>query len=836
MKASKAAGYSGRALLIIFMVITFSITAIVVLMVVDREAEKTIAKLQSNSAQTEIQAAKNFMDQFFIATDMHISHLVEEPAIIGAVSGGAQINSHQHQAHNNTNHSHGSHGHQSGTDVFKHLHQFHLSNVEVKFCLFNSEGIVVFNTLPQEGPIEQRLQLLRLIKSSSTNETVYLLREQNDQKIIKFYKPIYVKDHLQGVVVGAFPFYNDSFFSKLNSNNSRWFSLTQPGSNWLETPPGDNWKVESIQLAKSNISLVFAINNNASNAQREELLSRLAIALIIALLISSIIVYLFGRRLIINPFQKLEQSRTQLAQQAELLMNKEREATRLANVVKHTRDAVLITDKQGRIEWVNQAFESMTGFRKDEILGIKPGTLLQGEASNEKAIEKLRKAVKEHQPTRVEILNFSRTKQPYWVDIEISPVFNSHGELDKFIAVERDITATKKLQRKLENAVVAADSANIAKTQFLATMSHEIRTPMNGVLGMVQVMLSEAKEQKQKENLSLILESGNHLISILNDILDLTKVEQNKIELESSPFNIEQIIAPLRSTYQAVCQEKGIVLNIECYIDSNTTFLGDRNRVRQVLYNLLNNAIKFTERGGVTVEITNNPTTPSLLRFSVQDSGIGIETSALERIFEPFVQADASTTREYGGTGLGLAIVKQLVEKMGGTIDATSELGQGTRFEFEIKLPVTDGEHIKLVGNKQHYPSAVRPHHILIVEDNRVNAIVACKLLGLEGHTTNTVTNGALALEALNEQHYDLVLMDNHMPVMDGVEACTRIREQFGSGLLIFGWTADVFADSKQAFIDAGADCVLHKPLKKEELCDAIMQFSDTQEHSRYKD
>ncbi len=834
MRASKVADYSGRTLLILFMVITFSITAIAVLLVVDHEAEKTIAKLQSNSAKTEIQAAKNFMDQFFIATDMHISHLVEEPAIIAAVSGDEYLDDHQHHSHND--HSHGTNTTPTGPDVFKHLHQFHLSNVEVKFCLFNSLGSVVFNTLPQEGPIEQRLKLLEVIKSNATRETVYLLKEHNNQKIIKFYKPIYVDTQLRGVVVGAFPYFNESFFSKLSSNNSRWFSLTQPGSNWLETPPEGNWKTESIRLAKSNISLVFGINNAASDLQRDELLSSLAIALVIALFTSSIIVYMFGRRMIINPFQKLEQSRAKLTQQTELLAIKEREARRLANVVKHTRDAVLITDKQGRIEWVNQAFETMTGFIKEEIIGIKPGTLLQGEGSNTEAIEQLRKAVQTHQPTRVEILNFSRTKQPYWVDIELSPVFDSQGELDKFIAVERDITATKQLQEKLENAVVAADSANIAKTQFLATMSHEIRTPMNGVLGMVQVMLSETNDQQQKDNLSLILESGNHLISILNDILDLTKVEQNKIELENRPFTIEQIIAPLRSTYQAVCQEKGIDLNIDCHVDSKITYLGDRSRVRQVLYNLLNNAIKFTEQGGITVKVTHNVSHPSLLHFSVQDSGIGIEPNALERIFEPFVQADASTTRRYGGTGLGLAIVKQLIEKMGGTIHATSKVGQGTRFDFQFELPITYGERITLVGHKAHQSPPLTTQNILIVEDNHVNALVARKLLESEGHTTSTVTNGAMALEALSENKYDLVLMDNHMPVMDGVDACSRIRRQFGTDLLIFGWTADVFADSKQAFIDAGANCVLHKPLKKDELFDAIMQFSDTQEHNRYKE
>ncbi|SEF82134.1 PAS domain-containing hybrid sensor histidine kinase/response regulator [Vibrio hangzhouensis] len=825
MKFLRAAQYTGQTLLTIFMMLTFGITAIAILLMTNYEAEKTIDALQKDSSQIEIQAAKNFMDQFFIAMDMHISHLVEEPAIIAAVKGNFPKKSPSNHDHNHDSSNVSSSSNVDEDNIFKHLHQFHLSNAKVKFCLFDANGIVKFNSLPQEGPIENRLALLSKIKQTQSQLTVYLLRQQNQQKVIRFYKPIYSNETLSGVVVGAFPYNNTTFFSSLQENNTRWYSLTQPGSTWVETPPGTDWNITSVKLDKSDISLQFGVNRQTFINQKNALLYSLAFAILIALTVSSAIVYLLGQQLIINPFQKLEQSKIALSVQTKLLNKKVDEARLLTNVVKQANDAILIANHNGHVEWVNHAFEKLSGWTLEEIKGVELSSLLYCDHSDPLATVKITDSLTRGIQTRVELINHSRDHVPYWVDIDITPTFDTKGATDKFIVIERDITTHKKLLEKLELAVKAADSANIAKSQFLATMSHEIRTPMNGVLGMVQVMLSETEDPKQKESLMLILDSGNHLISILNDILDLTKVEQNRIEIEENPFNLEQIVAPLLSTYQTVCKEKGIHFTIQCNVDNKVSYLGDKNRIRQILYNLINNAIKFTKLGAITVTIGRLKPHSKHISFVVEDTGIGIQPDALDIVFEPFVQADTSTTRDYGGTGLGLAIVKQLIEKMGGTIQASSIVGQGTRFEFEIPLRTTIQPADSLLT--QHYKdsSNLSGLDILVVEDNHINALIAQKLLEKDGQKVTIVENGQLALDALSNHPYDLVLLDNHMPVMDGIEACRQIRQQFDSGILIFGWTADVFSDSKQSFIDAGADCVLHKPLKKEALFEALNRF-----------
>lgn len=831
----RAAQYTGQTLLTIFMVLTFGITAISILLITNYEVKKTIETLQKDSNQIEILAAKNFMDQFFVATDMHISHLVEEPAIIAAVKGKLPSNAHYKQAHHQENNRSSKSPNNMQEDIFKHLHKFHLSDARVNFCLFDAKGIVKFDSLHHEDSLEDRLTLLDMIKESQSQQTVYLLRQQNQQNIIRFYKPIYSEQQLAGVVVGAFPYNNTTFFNSLQDDDNRWFSLTQPGSTWNETPPEADWLLTSIKLDKSDISLQFGVNHQTLVHQKNTLLYSLAFAILIALTISSAIVYLLGQQLIINPFHKLEQSKAALSVQTKLLNQKVDEARLLSNVVKQANDAILIANRNGHVEWVNQAFEKLSGWHLDEIRGIDLTSLLYCEHSEPHAIAKIADSLTRGIQTRVELINHTREQTPYWVDIDVTPCFDSKGAPDKYIVIERDITAHKKLQEKLELAVQAADSANIAKSQFLATMSHEIRTPMNGVLGMVQVMLSETEDPKQRESLLLILDSGNHLISILNDILDLTKVEQNRIEIEDNPFNLEQIIAPLLSTYKTVCREKGIQFDIHCSVDTKVNYLGDKNRIRQVLYNLINNAIKFTKLGAITVTIGRLEPHSKRLSFVIEDTGIGIKSDALETVFEPFVQADASTTRDYGGTGLGLAIVKQLVEKMGGTIHASSVIGQGTRFRFELPLRTTIQPAESLLTQHCKDKSNLSGLDILVVEDNHINALIAQKLLEKDGQKVTIVENGQLSLDALNTHLYDLVLMDNHMPVMDGIEACKKIRQQFGSTILIFGWTADVFSDSKQAFMNAGADCVLHKPLKKEALFEALNRFKITltKQHAR---
>ncbi|ENQ8055623.1 response regulator [Vibrio parahaemolyticus] len=382
----------------------------------------------------------------------------------------------------------------------------------------------------------------------------------------------------------------------------------------------------------------------------------------------------------------------------------------------------------------------------------------------------------------------------------------------------------KQLNSELEAETDKAERAAKAKSSFLAAMSHELRTPMNGVLGISQLIAEETKEPVTKEHIKVILDSGQHLMTILNDILDFSKVEENKLELEEAPFHLEQVLTPVCSAIQPLIDEKSIELIVENDVPNNTEFTGDCARLRQILFNLAGNAVKFTNEGHVLIRTELNSEDKHLL-IIVSDTGIGIAPDKQGRVFNSFEQADSSTTRRFGGTGLGLAIVKKLTELMGGSITLKSVEGVGTQFIVTLPIPWNESEK----PSPQHTPVQTRSTQnlrILLAEDNRVNALVAKGFCEKLGHTVDVAENGLVAVEKARDNDYDLILMDNHMPEMNGVEATRFIREKLGVKTLLFAYTADVFREAHDHFIAAGADHVLTKPLQRESFADALKQFS----------
>ncbi|HHC6590802.1 ATP-binding protein [Vibrio parahaemolyticus] len=382
----------------------------------------------------------------------------------------------------------------------------------------------------------------------------------------------------------------------------------------------------------------------------------------------------------------------------------------------------------------------------------------------------------------------------------------------------------KQLNSELEAETDKAERAAKAKSSFLAAMSHELRTPMNGVLGISQLIAEETKEPVTKEHIKVILDSGQHLMTILNDILDFSKVEENKLELEEAPFHLEQVLTPVCSAIQPLIDEKSIELIVENDVPNNTEFTGDCARLRQILFNLAGNAVKFTNEGHVLIRTELNGEDKQLL-IIVSDTGIGIAPDKQGRVFNSFEQADSSTTRRFGGTGLGLAIVKKLTELMGGSITLKSVEGVGTQFIVTLPIPWNESEK----PSPQHTPVQTRSTQnlrILLAEDNRVNALVAKGFCEKLGHTVDVAENGLVAVEKARDNDYDLILMDNHMPEMNGVEATRFIREKLRVKTLLFAYTADVFREAHDHFIAAGADHVLTKPLQRESFADALKQFS----------
>uniref|UniRef100_UPI000B17CD43 ATP-binding protein n=2 Tax=Vibrionaceae TaxID=641 RepID=UPI000B17CD43 len=346
------------------------------------------------------------------------------------------------------------------------------------------------------------------------------------------------------------------------------------------------------------------------------------------------------------------------------------------------------------------------------------------------------------------------------------------------------------------------------------------------VLGISQIIASETQEKTTKEHVKVILDSGQHLMTILNDILDFSKVEENKLELEAAPFNLPQVLTPVCSAIQPLIEEKNIQLYVENEVPENIEFNGDCARIRQILFNLAGNAVKFTGDGHVLIRAELDEQRKRLL-LSVNDTGIGIPEDKQGRIFNSFEQADTSTTRKFGGTGLGLAIVKKLTELMSGEIKLKSVESIGTQFLVDLPIPWVEKEQPAMPNTKaEQQQENKRNLHILLAEDNRVNAIVAKGFCEKLGHTVEIAENGLIATKKAQENQYDLILMDNHMPEMNGVEATRFIREKIGVKTLLFAYTADVFREAHDNFIDAGADHVLTKPLQRESFADALKQFA----------
>ncbi|WP_295893804.1 CHASE3 domain-containing protein [uncultured Vibrio sp.] len=379
----------------------------------------------------------------------------------------------------------------------------------------------------------------------------------------------------------------------------------------------------------------------------------------------------------------------------------------------------------------------------------------------------------------------------------------------------------------LKQEKVKAEAAVKAKSEFLSTMSHEIRTPLNGVLGIAQIIDHETKEPSTKEYASIILSSGHHLLTIINDILDFTRIEENRLELEHDPFLIDQVISPVCKTLEPLVAEKSVQFIVQNEVKATTEFIGDSARLRQILFNLVGNAAKFTDKGQVIVKAEHDTRRRELI-LSVKDSGLGIPTEKQATIFNSFEQADASTTRKFGGTGLGLSIVSKLVELMKGEITLKSEEGLGSLFTVTIPVESTEVKSIANVEDDNESDlSAVKVSglSVLIAEDNPVNAFIAKRFCEELGYHAELAENGHVAIKMVEAKDYDLILMDNHMPVVNGIEATHIIRSELKKDVIIFAYTADVCQEAKGRLLNAGVDCVLEKPLERDSFLDAFGRF-----------
>jgi PAS domain S-box-containing protein len=389
-------------------------------------------------------------------------------------------------------------------------------------------------------------------------------------------------------------------------------------------------------------------------------------------------------------------------------------------------------------------------------------------------------------------------------------------------AMEAEITARKQAEEALQHAKIAAEAANEAKGWFLANISHELRTPMNAILGMVDLAIPRQVDPAAKDLLETARESADLLLALLSDLLDSAKIESRRLELELAPFSLHHVLRQVAQVLTVRASEKGIIFSCPIPPDLPDYLLGDPMRLRQVLLNLAGNAVKFSDRGQVTVRIAVESRSADAvsLNFAVQDTGIGIPRSQWQRIFDPFAQADASTTRRFGGTGLGLSISSSLVRLMGGHIAIESEPGRGTTFSFTIRLPLAS--EVLPVPESAHSIATVAASslRVLLVEDNPANQKLATYILQQRGHTVAVAADGQQGFQMSRETPYDVILMDVQMPGMDGLEATKAIRawENGQKHVPIIAMTAHAMKSDRQRCLAAGMDAYLSKPVNAQKL------------------
>ncbi|RJX75460.1 response regulator [Vibrio sinensis] len=410
----------------------------------------------------------------------------------------------------------------------------------------------------------------------------------------------------------------------------------------------------------------------------------------------------------------------------------------------------------------------------------------------------------------------------------LSPIIID-SKTTRVIAQAQDITSFIEAERQSQSAREEAEASAQVRADFLAKMSHELRTPLNGILGVTQLLKGSLTNPKDLSQIDVLCNSGEHLLAVLNDILDFSKIEQSKFNIDFSEFNLRELINAIEKVYRPLCEDKQVAFTVTTNVSDNIIVNSDQVRLNQVLFNLLSNAVKFTRQGAISLAVTlSRSANLHWLNIVVEDTGIGIEEHRLAHIFEPFVQAEETITREFGGSGLGLAIVNSLVELLDGDILVHSEFGKGSCFNITIPIEAYEALNQPLNRVLPRDPKTLfdRELNVLLVEDNHTNAFIAQAFCEKYGMKVNWVKDGYQAIEFLkNDSAIDLILMDNQLPNLGGIETTRIIRRDLQFKLPILACTADGMADTKEAFLEAGANSVLVKPIGESALNNALLDL-----------
>jgi PAS domain S-box-containing protein len=510
-----------------------------------------------------------------------------------------------------------------------------------------------------------------------------------------------------------------------------------------------------------------------------------------------------------------------------LILNRE---AKFKGIIDNFHLGLLEVAPDGRIIRANESFCEMSGFSCEELHGKDGGDLLLDDVERERMKERNASRIfGEEDVYELRVFNKNRETR-YWL-VSAAPLLGDDGEVHGSIGIHWDITHMKELEFELKEARRKAEESSKAKAMFLANMSHEIRTPLNGIVGMAEQLAQSQLDADQRYFTDIMRSASSTLLSIINDVLDISKIESGKFSIETTPFNLNLTIRRTLSIFEEKAKQSNITLDIELMDDRGIMHLGDPHRLSQVLFNIVGNAIKFTQAGyvRVTSHLSRGENDICFVSFCVEDTGVGMDMAYLAKVFEAFSQEDASITRKFGGSGLGLSIARSIIQIMGGTIQIESEKGKGTRVDIRIPMRISNEKTKQDIVEMTDLQKSLKGLRVLAVEDNELNRMVLQVILKKCEVVVSIAHNGQEAIDQIQEKEFDIVLMDVQMPILDGLEATKYIREELKLTTPIIGLSANAMREEVEICKQAGMNDYLVKPYSERSLVEVMRKWSSAE-------